>query len=84
MDIENFIAAYDTACNSGAQCTAALVALNADDDCITALDNDDTISSCSGSCADLVNAALNTCPNVSDDIIIYSYSCELTNFMLLK
>ena len=64
------VSAYDTACNSDAQCTAALVALNADDDCINALTNDDTTTSCTGSCADLVNAALNTCPNVSDDIYI--------------
>ena len=60
------VSAYATACTTGDSCQAALEALNADDDCITALDNDDTATSCSASCADLVNAVFDTCPNVSD------------------
>ena len=66
------IAAYDTACNSDSQCRAALVALNADASCVNTLVNDNTAAYCSESCADLINAAFDTCPDVSDDI----YSCS--------
>ena len=66
------VAAYNTACNSDDDCQAAFQALNADADCITALDNNDTETYCSGSCSDLINDALDTCPNVSDDIYTYS------------
>ena len=62
---------YNTTCNSNAQCTAALVALNADASCVNALNNNDKETYCSRSCADLINAALNACPNVSDDIYVY-------------
>ena len=65
------VEAYNTTCNSNAQCTAALEALDADDSCINALNNNDKATYCSGSCADLINAALNACPNVSDDIYAY-------------
>ena len=68
MDIQELVARYNMVCNSGAQCTAALQALNGDTDCINVLDNDDTATYCSGSCVDLINAVFNICPDVSDDI----------------
>ena len=65
------VKAYNTTCHSNAQCIAALVALDADASCVNALNNNDKATYCSKSCADLINAALNACPDVSDDIYVY-------------
>ena len=56
--------AYDSVCGSGAQCTAAQQALNADTSCTTAIGNDDSASYCSETCVALVKNVVDSCPDV--------------------
>ena len=44
---------------------AALTAMNADTDCVDAIQNNNRMVLCSGSCGTLITGSLNTCPNVS-------------------
>ena len=57
--------AYETACSSGAECTAALVEFNANLICISAMSNNQTDMYCTGTCLTLSNNVFNACPNVS-------------------
>ena len=63
-EIQEFIDAYRTACLSGAECTTALTALNANAACVDAVNNDNTAVYCSGTCGELFDDVLSICPNV--------------------
>ena len=65
LDHQSFGYAYETACSSGEECTAALMAFNANTTCINAIENDQTGTYCGATCLSLSNAAFSACPNVS-------------------
>ena len=71
--VEQVVSAYETACFSGPECTAALNALNGNTDCVNAFNTEDDYNTtvfCTGSCSNLATAALNICPNVGHGITI--------------
>ena len=73
-DVQLIISAYNTVCGSGAECTAALNAYNADTSCRTAIADNDSGTYCTGTCRTLLSAVFSACPDVSSgiDMIIYT------------
>lgn len=65
-DINQIYLGIETICNSDENCTAALVELNGNTDCVNAIVNDNNAVQCSASCRTLVTTALDTCPDVGN------------------
>ena len=80
-DIQQILEAYETICLSGADCMDNLHTLNADPSCINAINNDLSDVYCTGNCRDLIDDAFETCPMVSNAIVIYNNSEWLASFV---
>ena len=67
-------AAYETACLSGPECTAALQGFSTNLTCTNALATSAQEIYCAGFCQELVNNVFSICPNVGSGVTLYSYS----------
>ena len=65
-EVQEFVAAYTTACLSEANCVAALTAWNANTTCIDAVDDNDATTYCSGTCGELISDVFVSCASVCD------------------